>query len=198
MSEEVKERIFDPFFTTRRSHGTGLGMSVSYGVIKRHGGEIELESEEGKGATFNLRIPIKKDAVQKTIPHEPAHKGARKSIHILVIDDNEDVLMIMDNILADAGHTVKTVDNGMEAIELAGKEDFDLVLCDLLMPEVHGYDVIKAFNQSGKAQNIGIITGWDDELKLIDDKKIKVDFILKKPFKQEELENYINNLKIRD
>ena len=194
MSQDVKERIFDPFFTTRRPLGTGLGMSVSYGVIKRHAGEIVLDSEEGKGTTFNLRIPIKKDASQKSIPHEPAHNVARKNLHILVIDDNEDVRVIVDNILTDAGHTVKTVDNGMEAIELAGKEDFDLVLCDLLMPEVHGYDVIKAFNESDKTQKIGIITGWDDKLKPLDDEEFKVDFILKKPFKQEELENHINNL----
>lgn len=196
MSEAVKERIFDPFFTTRRPQGTGLGMSVSYGVIKRHGGEITLESEEGIGTTFNLRIPIKKDAVQKIIPHEPAHKVSKKNLHVLVIDDNEDVRVIVENILTDAAHTVKTVDNGMEAIELARKEDFDLVLCDLLMPEVHGYDVIKAFNESGKTQKIGIITGWDDKLKPINEEEIKVDFILKKPFKQEELENHINNLRI--
>jgi len=196
MSEDVKERIFDPFFTTRRPLGTGLGMSVSYGIIKRHDGEIVLESEEGKGTTFNLRLPIKKDAVQKIIPHEPAHKVAKKNLHVLVIDDNEDVRVIVENILTDVGHTVKSVDNGRDAIELARTEDFDLVLCDLLMPEVHGYDVIKAFNESGKTQKIGIITGWDDKLKPIDDEEIKVDFILKKPFKQEELENHINNLRI--
>ena len=196
MSEAVKERIFDPFFTTRRPQGTGLGMSVSYGVIKRHGGEITLESEEGIGTTFNLRIPIKKDAVQKIIPHEPAHKVAKKNLHVLVIDDNEDVRVIVENILTDVGHTVKSVDNGRDAIELARTEDFDLVLCDLLMPEVHGYDVIKAFNESGKTQKIGIITGWDDKLKPINEEEIKVDFILKKPFKQEELENHINNLRI--
>ena len=193
MSQEVKERVFDPFFTTRRLLGIGLGMSVSYGVIKRHDGEIVLDSEEGKGTTFNLRIPIKKDASQKTIPHEPSHNVAKKNLHILVIDDNEDVRVIVGNILTDAGHTVKTIDNGMEAIELAGKEDFDLVLCDLLMPEVHGYDVVKAFNESDKTQKIGIITGWDDKLKLYDE-ELKVDFILKKPFKQEELENHINSL----
>ncbi|MBT6561688.1 MAG: HAMP domain-containing histidine kinase, partial [Candidatus Scalindua sp.] len=67
MSQEVKERVFDPFFTTRRLLGIGLGMSVSYGVIKRHDGEIVLDSEEGKGTTFNLSIPIRKDAVQKVV-----------------------------------------------------------------------------------------------------------------------------------
>ena len=173
-------------------------MSVSYGVIKRHGGEIEVRREEGKGTAFNLRIPIRKDESQKIIPHEPAHKVSRKNLHVLVVDDNEDVRIIVDNILADAGHTVKSVDSGMKAIELAGKEDFDLVLCDLLMPNVHGYDVIKAYNKLDKIQKIGIITGWDDKLKPIDDEDIKVDFILKKPFKQEELENHINNLRIRD
>ncbi len=68
MPEDVKQRIFDPFYTTRRPHGTGLGLSVSYSIIKKHGGEITVESEAGKGTTFMLSIPVSKGAVQKTMP----------------------------------------------------------------------------------------------------------------------------------
>ena len=183
MPEDVKNKIFDPFFTTRRPLGTGLGLSVSYSSIVRHGGKIEVESEEGRGTTFNLSLPIRKDAVQKSVPHEPDRRLATRKLYILVIDDNDDVCEIMDSVLARGGHAVKTVDNGAEAIELAGEEDFDLVLCDLLMPNIHGYDVIKAINKLGKMTKIGIMTGWDEELKPIDDEDFKVDFILKKPFK---------------
>ena len=80
MSEEVKQKIFDPFFTTRRPQGTGLGMSVSYSVIKRHDGTIEVESEEGRGTTFNINIPIRKEAVQKVVTTEPVRKSKTKAL----------------------------------------------------------------------------------------------------------------------
>jgi len=194
MSEGVKKKIFDPFFTTRRPLGTGLGMSVSYGVIMRHGGRIEVESEVGKGTTFTLSIPIGKDVLQKTVPPEPVRQISAKKLHILVVDDSDEMCVIMDNFITKAGHNIKTIDNGADAIELAGKEDFDLILCDLAMPNVYGYDVISAINKSDKRQKIGIMTGWEEKLKPVDDEEFKVDFVIKKPFKHSELAKHINEL----
>ncbi len=194
MPENVTKRVFDPFFTTRRPLGTGLGMSVSYGVIVRHGGRIEVESEEGKGTTFNLSIPIGKDAVQNIEQSESARQVTTRKLHILVVDDSEEMCVIVDRFLTKGGHTVKTIDNGAGAIALAGKEDFDLVLCDLAMPDVYGYDVINIFNELSKSPKIGIMTGWDETLKPVDDEDYKVDFILKKPFKHSELVKHINEL----
>ena len=195
MSENVKKCIFDPFFTTRRPEGTGLGMSMSYGTIARHGGKIEVESEKGNGATFNLSIPIRKDAAQKVVPPEYDRRVTRSKLNILVVDDNEDVCEIMDEVLTRCGHAVTSVDNGAEAIELAVEKDFDLVLCDLLMPEVHGYDVVKALNKLDKIPKIGLMTGWA-ELKSIDEEGYKIDFILEKPFKHAELAKHIDGLEI--
>ncbi|MBT6564522.1 MAG: response regulator [Candidatus Scalindua sp.] len=193
MSGDVKKNIFDPFFTTRRPQGTGLGLSISYGVIMRHGGKIEVESEEGKGTTFNLSLPIRRDIVQKIVPPEPDRRAAVRKLRILVVDDNEDVCEIMYGVLARGGHDVKTVDDGVEAIALAGKEKYDLVLCDLLMPKIHGYEVIKAIMKLDKIPKIGIMTGWNEKLKPIGE-DFKVDFILKKPFKHAELAKHINEL----
>ena len=195
MSENVKKCIFDPFFTTRRPEGTGLGMSMSYGTIARHGGKIEVESEKGNGATFNLSIPIRKDAAQKVVPPEYDRRVTRSKLNILVVDDNEDVCEIMDEVLTRCGHAVTSVDNGAEAIELTEEKDFDLVLCDLLMPEVHGYDVVKALNKLDKIPKIGLMTGWA-ELKSIDEEGYKIDFILEKPFKHAELAKHIDELDI--
>jgi len=194
MPDEVKKKVFDPFFTTRRPLGTGLGLSVSYSAIVRHGGKIEVDSEEGKGTTFNVSIPVRKVAFQKTESSEADQRVTRRKLHILVIDDNDDVCEIVGGVLTRGGHTVKIVDNGVEAIELVGKEDFDLILCDLLMPNIHGYDVIKVINKLGKVPKIGIMTGWAEDLKPADDVEFKVDFILKKPFKHAELAKHINNL----
>ena len=194
MTKVVKYHMFDPFFTTRCPEGTGLGLGIAFGIITRHGGKIDVESEEGKGATFNLSFPIQKDAIRKMVPSGPDRRITIRKLHILVIDDNEDACEIMDDVLARSGHVVKTVDNGVEAVVLAGKEDFDLILCDLLMPNMHGYDVIKIINKLDKIPKIGIITGWEEKLKSIDDEEFKVDFILKKPFEHAELAKHINDL----
>ncbi len=192
MSEEVKKQMFDPFFTTRRPEGTGLGMSVSYGVIKRHNGKIEVESEEGKGTTFNMSIPICKEAVQGTVISEPARE-IKKKLHILVVDDEKAICENLDGLFSREGHSVKSVNNGAEAIELAGKEAFDLVLCDLAMPEVTGHDVIRALNKLEKRPKIGIITGWNEKLTL-EEGESGPDFIVKKPFKLLELAKQINDV----
>ena len=164
--------------------GTGLGMSVSYGVIARHGGKINVESEEGKGTIFNLSILIGKHVVQNKVSPEPARQITTKKLHILVVDDSDEMCVILNNVLTRDGHAVKTIDNGTGAIALAGKEDFRSVLCDLAMPDVYvyGYDVKKAINTLGKGPKIGIMTGWDEKLKPVDHEDYKVDFMIKKPF----------------
>ena len=193
MSEEVKRKIFDPFFTTRRPQGTGLGMSVTYGIMKRHGGKIEVESEVGKGATFTLHIPIRKEVVQRVVPSESVRKTETKKLRVLVVDDEQEICVILETFLTGKGHTVKAVNSGAEAIEQSRREDFDLVLCDLAMPEVTGYDVIKAVNELDKIPKIGISTGWGDKLKSIDEEDLKVDFLIKKPFSLSELERKISD-----
>ena len=193
MPEEVKGKIFDPFFTTRRPQGTGLGMSVTYGIMKRHSGNIEVESEVGKGATFTLHIPIRKEVVQRVVPSESVRKTETKKLRVLVVDDEQEICVILETFLTGKGHTVKAVNSGAEAIEQSRREDFDLVLCDLAMPEVTGYDVIKAVNELDKIPKIGISTGWGDKLKSIDEEDLKVDFLIKKPFSLSELERKISD-----
>jgi len=196
MSEEVKSKIFDPFFTTRRPQGTGLGMSVTYSIMNRHGGRIEVESEAGKGATFTLYIPIHKEVVQRVVPSEPVREIATKELSVLVVDDEQEICVILKTFLSGKGHIVKVVNGGAEAIELGRREDFDLVLCDLAMPEVNGYDVIKALSELDKRPKIGIATGWGDKLKPIEEEALMVDFIIKKPFNLSELERKIGDLGI--
>ncbi|MHC4268697.1 MAG: PAS domain S-box protein [Planctomycetota bacterium] len=205
MSEDLKQKIFDPFYTTRRPHGTGLGLSVSYSIIKRHGGKIEVKSELGKGATFMLSIPVRKEATQETIPLGPdlkprvkkKMKTREKGLRVLVVDDKEDICTILDGFLSRQGHVVKTVNNGAEAIMLSKKEYFDLVICDLAMDNVTGYDVIKAINKLDNRPKIGITTGRINKLKYIhEEDDLKVDFTMKKPFNLSELARHIDALGI--
>ncbi len=194
MTEEVKKKVFDPFFTTRRPKGTGLGMSEVYSILSRHNGKIEVNSEIGRGSTFTLQLPIVTEADGISEVPETEQVSENSGLHILVIDDEESICNILDKFLSSKGHMVRTVDNGAEAIILAEVNNYDLVLCDLVMPEVFGYDVIKALNGLERRPKIGIITGWGEKLKSMEDENIKVDFILKKPFAFSEITMHLNSL----
>ncbi len=196
MTKEVKKNIFDPFFTTKTAIGTGLGMSTAYGIVTRHGGKIEVESKVGRGSTFILQFPAAAKTDSPKESSEPEQNTKSKSLRILVVDDEKDICALLDNFLSKKGHLVRTVDNGTEAKILAKAADYDLVLCDLAMPNVYGYDVIKTLNKLEKRPKIGIITGWGEKLKPLDDEGLKVDFIIKKPFDLSELSRHINDLGI--
>ena len=116
-----------------------------------------------------------------------------RHLHILVADDEKDICVNLNEFLSREGHTVKTVNGGAEAIELARKENFDLVLCDLAMPEVTGHDVLKALNELDKRPKVGLITGWDEKL-TFDEGELKADFVAKKPFKLLELARQIDDV----
>ena len=194
MSEEVKNRIFDPFFTTSRPERTGLGMGVAYSIITRHGGKIGVESEEGKGTTLTLSLPINNETKQQILSSRSAPDKVAKGLSILVVDDEEEICSILDKFFSRVGHMVKAVSNGAEAIELAKREDFDLVICDLTMPGVTGHDVIKALNELDKVPKIGVSTGSIEDYSSADANALKADFIINKPFRLLELANKINVL----
>ena len=193
MTEDVKKKVFDPFFTTRRPEGTGLGMSIVYSILSRHNGKIEVESAIGKGSTFTLQLPIATSADITREISETKEESKSNGLHILVVDDEESICDILEKFISSKGHMVRTADNGAEAIILAENCSYDLVLCDIVMPDIFGYDVIKALNALERRPKIGIITGWGEQLKPMEDDAYKVDFMLKKPFDFSEMTRLINN-----
>jgi PAS domain S-box-containing protein len=194
MSEEVKEKIFDPFFTTKRAEGSGLGMSVSYGIVKSHGGNIEVESEDGKGCTFTLKFPIDRETRQSMVLPESTHKIKLEKLRILVIDDEEEICSILERFFSRNGHKVKSFMNCAKAIKILKSEEFDLVLCDLVMPDLTGHDVIEVMDKLERRPKIGLITGWDEKIETKDTEELKVDFIIKKPFEFSTLTRFINDI----
>ncbi len=194
MPEEVKKNIFDPFFTTKLAIGTGLGMSTSYGIMSKHRGKIVVKSEEGKGSTFILQFPVTdRTDISKKIS-ETELKVKNNNLRILVVDDNKDICKILEKFFTRKGLLARIVDNGKEAIMLAKVDDYDLVLCDLAMPEVYGYDVIKALNELRKRPRIAVLTGWNEKFISTKDDDLEIDFIVKKPFVFSELTRIINNV----
>jgi len=181
MTEEVKKRVFDPFFTTKGVTNSGLGMSVSYGIIKRHGGEILIESQPGMGTTFIIHLPIgygeekAEEKVFKTVPKVPFAR-------ILVIDDEDSVRSVLSQMLRAKGYQVAVASNGEEGIERFKNEKFDLVLTDLGMPRISGWDVGKALKRLDPKVPIAMITGWGMELNREKMNESGIDLIVSKPF----------------
>jgi GAF domain-containing protein/CheY-like chemotaxis protein len=186
MTKEVKRKVFDPFFTTKGVTNSGLGMSVSYGIIKRHGGEILIESELGKGTTFILRLPLSygEEASQKEVL-KPVKEG--RSARILVIDDEDSVRDILFQMLKAKGHQVVVASNGEEGIERFKNEKFDLVFTDLGMPKISGWEVGKAIKGMNPKVPIAMITGWGIELDREKMNESGIDLIASKPFNFEQV-----------
>ena len=194
MSEEVRKQVFEPYYTTKRSKGSGLGMSISNGIMKRHSGSIEVVSKKGEGTTFTLRLPIAVLPVQKAKPSVSSYQEIKvKDLSVLVVDDNEDIHSSLKMFFVNSGHKAKAVNSGSRAIEALKAEAFDLVLCDIVMPDISGYKVAAALNKLEKKPKIGMMTGWSEKLKDEEKNKLNIDFTIKKPFEFSVLAEHIND-----
>ena len=177
----IQERIFDPFFTTKGPQSTGLGMSVSYGIITRHQGTISVESQEGSGTAFTIKFPIKAAEGAVKVEGQQIQEPVGKA-KILVIEDEEDVRTLLQDILEMHGHEVAVAAHGEEGIAAFKKGTFDLVFTDLGMPGMSGWEVAQAIKEIDPEVAIAIITGWGIKMDEEELKKSGVDLILNKPF----------------
>jgi len=194
MTDEIKNRMFDPFFTTKGTKGTGLGMSISYGIITRHGGEIVVQSKPGFGTKIKLRLPISVNHVNEVVESKHNDKLKFDSLNVLVVDDSKEMCDSLSELFTDEGQRVLSVDNGAEAVKLLKENSYDLLLCDLVMPDINGKDVVNAINKMKKKTKVGMITGWDYSMEDAEKDGLQVDFIARKPFDLSVLRRNINDL----
>ncbi len=155
---------------------------------------MEVVRAIGGGFFIMARVPFRKEVNKGIVSSGLDQEKTANKLRILVVDDNESVGEILYEYLTWSGYSVKVVDNGAEAIELSTNEDFDLVLTDLIMPDVTGYDVIKALNGFDNRPKIGLITGWSEKFKPVEGDGLSVDFIVRKPFNLLELAKKINDI----
>jgi PAS domain S-box-containing protein len=159
MADDVRKRIFDPFFTTKGEVGTGLGLSVSFSIIQRHGGEMRVESAPGRGTTFTVVLPVgTAENAQAPVGTEPG-VGTRTG-RILLVDNELHVMTILGEMLTDAGHHVLPVASGVEAMRVFVPGGFDLVLTNLGMTGMTGWDVAERVRALDPQVPVVFITGW--------------------------------------
>ncbi len=158
MPEHVRTRIFDPFFTTKGEVGTGLGLSVSFSIVQRHSGEMRVESQAGRGTTFTIVLPVGMAEVQAPAGPETV-MGTRRG-RILLVDNEFPVMTILGEMLTEAGHHVLPVASGAEAMRVFVPGGFDLVLTNLGMTGMTGWDVAERIRASDPRVPVVFITGW--------------------------------------
>jgi PAS domain S-box-containing protein len=193
MSNETKKQIFDPFFSTKGVGNSGLGLSVSYGLIVGSGGDIKVRSQEGKGTTFILSLPVA--GHQKfNMADDKTNDPNIKALKVLVVDDDAQIVDLLSSMLSDMAHSVTGVSNGEEALELIKKDSFDLIITDLGMPLVNGWQIAEAARQKKPPVPVILLTGWGPDYDGEDLKAHGVDAVLCKPFKFDTLLSTITNI----
>jgi PAS domain S-box-containing protein len=189
IAEDAKKKIFEPFYTTKPFTNTGLGLSMSYGIIKRFGGEIEVVSELGYGTTFTIVLPVGEAVKDEAVSPQTIKRGRRA--RILVIDDEEVVRSVLSRTLANVNHQVTLAADGERGVQLFQEGKYDMVLTDLGMPGMSGWEVCRMIKRISPDTPVGMITGWGADMSQSKMDEYGLDFLISKPFDLNQILNVV-------
>ncbi len=197
MSPEVRTRIFEPFFTTKAiNHGTGLGLSVVYGIVVAHHGFIDVESTLGSGSTFTVYLPLTENTVvvPPSLPANASFPSGSESL--LIVDDEESLRSLLAVAFTRKGYRTQTAATGLEAIALIKDlpTPFDLILLDLNMPGANGIEVLRALRVHQPQTKVLVVSGhYTPETRAEFTLLGQRDFV-QKPFRLDELGRTVRRL----
>jgi CheY-like chemotaxis protein len=191
MTPEVSARIFDPFFTTRGVEGTGLGLAVSWTIIQRYGGTVDVDSSPGKGTRFFLRFPVGEaetsDSEAARAAPERAHVAGTRA---LVVDDEPFVASVLTTILTRHGYRVDAVHSALSALQCLDEEGDDpyrVVLTDHGMPGRTGLELVAEVKSRRPDLPVLLLTGWGESVLKTHVADVVPDAVLAKPINQADL-----------
>ena len=209
MYPEVRSRIFDPFFTTKGKAGLGLGLAVSFGIIRRHGGNIEVDSQYGNGTEFRITLPIAtivESGVQvdmsnpeppvtvvNDVPSPEEHAKPR----LLIVDDEDFVRDLLQDILEGEDCDVRLATSGSEALAMFREFPFDAVCTDVGMPGMSGWELAREIRHLNQKIPIAVITGWGEAVGSHEQKAAGVDWVIAKPFTADRIAELVRDVNRR-
>jgi CheY-like chemotaxis protein/anti-sigma regulatory factor (Ser/Thr protein kinase) len=188
MTEEVRQRCLEPFFSTKGEQGTGLGLAMAFGIVRRHEGTLEIETAPGQGTTFRLTLPC-----HHSLPgeQEEARLTLDRSLRILVVDDEPSTLEVVSGYLRGDGHRVLTAADGGEAMQRFMSDDFDLVITDHGMPGMNGLQLADAVHRVNPAKAVILLTGFAFGP---EQQPTSIDCVLQKPLAREDLRDALRSV----
>jgi CheY-like chemotaxis protein len=175
MGPDVLKRLFEPFFTTKGERGNGLGLSIAFGIVQSHHGEIRVASEVGRGTSFTVRLPALKvaegavagptaSAAAEASPPPSPPAAAQPGRRILVVEDEESVRNFLERALRHLGHRPHLVGSAADGLAAFAEGRFDLVVTDLCLPGASGEDLARSMAEHAPATPVVLLTGWADQL----------------------------------
>jgi signal transduction histidine kinase/CheY-like chemotaxis protein len=210
MYPEVRSKIFDPFFTTKGKTGLGLGLAVSFGIIRRHSGNIEVESQYGNGTEFRITLPLARlaektiDEVERAapviatpVPSAGLPPHGRAQTRLLVVDDEDFVRDLLGEILESEHCEVYLAESGSEALSLFSEIEFDGVFTDVGMPGMSGWELAREIRQRKARIPIAVITGWGEAVGSHEQKAAGVDWVIAKPFTADRIAELVKEINSR-
>jgi signal transduction histidine kinase len=189
MSDDTLAKCLEPFFTTKGERGSGLGLAMSYSIIRRHKGKLEISSKINEGATFTITLPAHDP--RKRIASTKSETVALQALRVLVVDDHPMIPEIISAYLAEDQHVVATAKSAQEAIEKFQQGPFDLVITDHAMPGANGQELATAIRQIKPGEPIILLTGFADLVSETDKQSSDVDLVLSKPASLDDLRKAI-------
>jgi len=192
----VMERMFDPYYTTKeQGKGTGLGLSVVHGIVKSHGGDICVESTPGKGARFQVYLPLVREDIETEV-FQPDTVIANGTERILVVDDEEQILAMVKQMLSRFGYHVETCNSSREALNLFrfNPHKFDLIITDMTMPKMTGFELSKKIKSIKPLIPIILCTGFSEGITKEELKTAGIDGLIMKPVVRKDLVKMIRDI----
>jgi len=182
MTPEVRQRCLEPFFTTKGDHGTGLGLPMVFGVVKRHDGHIDIQSTPGRGTKVIVRLPVHDEV--GVAPQQVVAIPVLRPLNVLVVDDEPSTLDIVSRYLVGDGHNVTSVSNGPEAVWQFQQRKYDLLLTDQGMPGMSGIQLARYIRDLRQGQPIILLTGFSFDTEHLPP---EIDQVVRKPIAPERL-----------
>jgi len=193
MDEETTKKIFEPFFTTKSlKQGSGLGMSGAYSTIQEHNGEIYVKKTEvGKGTTFEIVLPY---AQIETAPEKDKHPEYEGIARVLWVDDEEMIRNLGKMQLERMGHKTDVASGGNEALELLASNEYDLMITDIGMPNMSGWQLAEQIKGQYSGMKVAVVSGWGNDVKPKQKKQYGVGYVLGKPYKMDQLKGLVGEV----
>ncbi len=195
---EIHDKVFEPFFTTKEAgKGTGMGLASVYGTVKAHRGVIRFQSEENAGTSFSIFLPLSENSPVMEADRMITETVSKRTLHILLVDDELSILTLLEEILRKEGHTTVSCLNGKEALKIFSRHDseFDLVILDMIMPMMGGEETYYQLRRIKPAQKILLSSGFSPDKHVQDLVSRGGIGFLKKPYEKAEFIEIIDRIR---